>query len=279
VLAEQSAFEFDIKATTQPCADDLSLSIPNYDSLTYQWYRNGEAMIGETLAQLKQKPSAGRYSVVLTSSESCKMTRPFDFSGPAFSVQKTQTICEGESFNFNSRQITTAGIYSDTLKSVNNCDSIIRLDLKVDSNLETAVHAKIFPWETFQIGNQQFSKKGSYTRTIASSYGCDSTVQLVLDYYAIYIPNIFSPNDDGINDFFSIKGGQDLVAVKDLTIIDRWGNQVYHQISSSSRDSNKGWDGQSAGKQVSTGVYLYTANVFMEDGKERVISGMVTLIR
>ncbi len=279
VLAEQSAFEFDIKADTQPCANDLSLSIPNYDSLTYQWYKNGKALIGETLSQLQQPPSDGRYIVVLTSSESCNMTRPFDFAAPQFFNQINQTICEGENLNFNNRQITTSGTYWDTLKSVNNCDSIIQLTLTINSNLETVVNAKIFPWEIFNIGNHQFSEKGTYNRTISSSFGCDSTVQLVLNHYAVYIPNIFSPNGDGVNDFFTITGGQDLTAVKDLTIIDRWGNQVYQQNASASRDSNKGWDGQSKGKKASTGGYLYTANLFMDDGKERAISGMVTLIR
>lgn len=279
VLAEQSAFEFDIKANNQPCADDLSLSIPNYDSLTYQWYKNGEALLGETLSQLKQQPSSGRYTVVLTSSENCGMTRPFDFAAPTFSSQTNLSICEGEDFNFNNQLITTSGTYWDTLKSVNNCDSIVQLVLTINSNWESTVNAKIFPWETFKIGTHQFREKGSYNRTISSSSGCDSTVQLVLDHYAVYIPNIFSPNDDGVNDFFAINGGQDLTSVEDLTIIDRWGNQIYHQTSSASRDSNKGWDGQSKGKKVSTGVFFYTANLFMDDGNERAISGMVTLIR
>lgn len=279
VLAKQSAFEFDIKTNTQPCADNLTLSLPDYDSLSYQWYKNGEALVGEIQAQLKQKPSKGSYAVILTSSTDCKITRPFDFSPPVFSTQTTQTICEGENFYFNNRPITTSGTYWDTLKSVNNCDSIVQLTLTIDDNIETSVEAKIFPWESYKIGNHQFIEKGSYRRTINSSYGCDSTVQLLLDHYAIYIPNIFSPNEDGVNDFFTITGGTDLRVVKDLTVFDRWGNQVYHQAASSARSLDKGWNGQAGGKQVSTGVYLYTANILMSDNNERAISGMVTLIR
>jgi len=279
VLAEQSAFEFDIQASTQPCADELALFLPEYDTLAYQWYKNGEALVGETQAQLQQKPSTGQYSVILTSSEDCSQTKPFDFAAPQFSTQNTQNICRGESFTFNNRQITASGTYLDTLKSVNNCDSIVQLTLNVVDNITTAVNAKVFPWETFNIGNHQFSEEGAYTRTIPSSSGCDSTVQLVLNHYAVYIPNIFSPNDDGVNDFFTINGGQDLEVVEDLTIIDRWGNQVYRQTATLGRNSDKGWDGQSQGKKVSTGVYLYTANILMNDGIERAISGMVTLIR
>lgn len=278
VLAEQSAFEFDIQINNEPCAPNLSFEIPEYDSLSYQWYKDGVAIIGATNAQLETPPGKGRYEVRLISNNSCRITKPINFFQPIKTNFLTQTICGGETYALGNRQLSTPGIYTDTLKTAGNCDSIVQIELIIDDNKTSAIEAKIFPNESYMIGNSQFSQPGEYTETISSNAGCDSTIQLILSHYAVYMPNIFSPNGDGINDFFIINGGQELTSVDNLTIFDRWGNQVYHQTSLSN-GTNKGWDGQSGGKEVSSGVYIYTANVFMDDGKERAISGMVTLIR
>ena len=83
VLAEQSAFEFEIRANNQPCAANLSFEIPEYDSLSYQWYKDGIALIGATNPRLDLPPSEGIYEVLFTSSEGCKVTPPFNFLIPS----------------------------------------------------------------------------------------------------------------------------------------------------------------------------------------------------
>lgn len=279
VLAEQSAFEFDIRANNQLCANNLSFEIPEYDSLTYQWYKDGIALEGATFARLDLPPGEGMYQVVFTSEEGCTTTRPFNYSIPAFTTARQEVICENQSYDFDNQQLTQTGIYYDTLKTADNCDSIIRLDLRVNSNLEVAVAAKIFPSETFKIGNFSFGQPGQFQQTIPSSFGCDSTVNLTLDYYKIFTPNIFSPNGDGLNDYFTISGNSDLEQINNFVIFDRWGNQVFRQAALSTTQINTGWNGQFDGNIVPEGVYVYTAQVMMNDGIERTISGMVTLIR
>ena len=278
VLAEQSAFEFDIRANNQPCASNLSFELPEYDSLTYQWYKDGIALIGETSARLDLPPGEGEYVTVFTSNEGCKVTRPFNYKVPKKTTNLVQSICQGYNFDFGGSVISTAGTYFDTLKSVNNCDSIISLNLTVNNNSEESVSAKLFPSESYDIGNFKFNRPGEYVQTIPSSLGCDSTVHLTLDYYSVYIPNVFSPNNDGHNDYFNINGSSDLEEIIKLQIFDRWGN-VHFTHSFINRETKAGWDGRSNGQIAPEGVYLYTANLLMDDGIERTISGLVTLLR
>lgn len=279
ILAEQSAFDFEIQANNQPCANDLSLNVPQYDSLKYQWYKDGIALIGETNATLENLQGDGRYQVGLESNEECSVTNTFLYIKPKKSVQISHTICQGESYLFGEKQLITAGEYWDTLKTENNCDSIIQLELAVDSSIESEVYTKIFPSETYAIGAFKFGKAGTYTETIPSSFGCDSTIHLTLEYYSIYIPTIFSPNADGVNDYFFINGGTDLALIKNIRVYNRWGSLVYEDFDLMPNGKNNGWNGQISGQIASEGVYVYTADLIMDDDKERTFSGMVTLIR
>ncbi|HSF88181.1 MAG TPA: gliding motility-associated C-terminal domain-containing protein, partial [Saprospiraceae bacterium] len=94
----------------------------------------------------------------------------------------------------------------------------------------------------------------------------------------IYIPNVFSPNDDGINDQFAVSFGSDLVVTAMTgSIFDRWGNLVY-----SSEEIPFQWDGLFAGEEVLPGVYVYHIKcVYLEgsEEKEKVYAGDVTVVR
>ena len=94
----------------------------------------------------------------------------------------------------------------------------------------------------------------------------------------IYIPNVFSPNGDGINDSFTVSFGPDLDVIGMTgSIFDRWGNLVF------SSDANAfTWDGVFDGEPVQPGVYVYLIKVtYMLGAQEevRVFSGDVTVIR
>ncbi|MBK9104540.1 MAG: gliding motility-associated C-terminal domain-containing protein [Saprospiraceae bacterium] len=94
----------------------------------------------------------------------------------------------------------------------------------------------------------------------------------------IAIPNVFSPNGDGINDIFSVSFGSDLqVTAMEGSIFDRWGNLVFN-----SQSIPFTWDGYFAGEILMPGVFVYTVTInYLDDGRERVrlFSGDVTLMR
>lgn len=279
ILAEQSAFEFEIRANNQPCALNLSFEVPELANLTYQWYKDGVAIEGATNPRLDLPPGRGQYVVAFDDGSGCQTTKPFNFTIPFRRTSLVQTICAGETYTLGDRQLSEAGIYFDTLKSFENCDSLVEIDLRVGEVVETDISAKIFPNESFNIREFSYSEPGTYTQSIDAEVGCDSIINLNLEFYTVYFPNIFSPNGDGINDVFGVNGGTDLTAVIDFRIFDRWGNQVYQRENFSPNNFSNGWDGQFGGQTSAEGVYLYTATLLMDDGVERKASGMVSLIR
>lgn len=281
VLDEQATFEFVIKDNGEnPCSDAFALEVPSYDSLNYQWYLNGVALLGETSATLRPNQVEGQYQVRVTNSADCKTTTVYPYIKPKFETEIDKVICEGDSYAFGSRMLDEEGDYNRTIKSRDNCDSTISLQLRLAANGEIdSIQARIFPTERFQVGDYFYATEGDHLTVLSSSYGCDSLVFLQLTHYQVFAPNVFSPNDDGINDRFMILGGEDLLAVTNLQVFDRWGNLVYEGRELRPDDYFAGWDGSLGGDQQGSGVYVYTAVLLLEDGKERRLSGSVLLMR
>ncbi len=92
----------------------------------------------------------------------------------------------------------------------------------------------------------------------------------------IYVPNAFSPNDDGNNDKFEFFLSPAMTGkMKNLRIFDRWGALVFE-----SPDASEWWDGTTNGRQSPVGVYIYMVEVPCEyDGSMFVKAGDITLIR
>lgn len=114
--------------------------------------------------------------------------------------------------------------------------------------------------------------------TATNENGCVASDSLQFDVIKnldIYIPNVFSPNDDGVNDYFTFYPGKSVDKIIEAYIFDRWGNLLFS-------DSNKKlieWDGTFKNKQLPEGVYLWTAKVAYIDGTVQQFSGDVTLLR
>jgi len=96
----------------------------------------------------------------------------------------------------------------------------------------------------------------------------------------VYIPNSFSPNEDGVNDIFMIFGNYDNIAnIQDFKIFDRWGEIVFQGRNFQPNDAANGWDGTLDGKAMMPAVFVYLAIVEFVDGEEIIYSGDVTLLR
>ena len=120
--------------------------------------------------------------------------------------------------------------------------------------------------------------RANNSANLVTSQGCDSLVHIQLNYYSVYFPNAFSPNEDGRNDRFMVYRGGDLVEIRHLTIFDRWGGVIHSEDDLFLNDS-EGWDGRHQGRIVNVGVYGYIATLAMNDGLERSIKGTVLLLR
>ncbi|HZH64296.1 MAG TPA: PKD domain-containing protein, partial [Flavisolibacter sp.] len=107
-----------------------------------------------------------------------------------------------------------------------------------------------------------------YTVTATDSNGCKNTGQvqvIVLCKGAnVFVPNTFSPNGDGSNDVFYVRG-KGLARVKSLRIFNRWGEVVFERINFGVNDPSVGWDGTYKGKKLSSDTYIYQADVFCDN--------------
>ncbi len=118
-----------------------------------------------------------------------------------------------------------------------------------------------------------YTQPGEYfvTLTAANTLGCVSHITkgpYIVSLTDLFIPNVFSPNGDGINDLYLVNytGSQPFT----LTITDRWGVKVYL-----GNNKTVGWDGKNAaGDTVADGVYYYNVKI-----GEKAYSGPVTLMR
>lgn len=105
------------------------------------------------------------------------------------------------------------------------------------------------------------------------------TLVIVNREKGIYIPNVFSPNDDGVNDFFTVYANPFLEIVEELMVFDRWGNKVFQTSDILPNIESLGWDGYYHGEAMNPAVFVYVAHVRWKDGEREMLSGDVTLFR
>lgn len=114
--------------------------------------------------------------------------------------------------------------------------------------------------------------------------GCEATDEVtvsVAKFRDLYIPNAFSPNGDGDNDFFTLYGGPDVELIQSLQIFDRWGNLVFagQDLPPGTEGEVLGWDGTFKGEDMNTAVFTYVAEVRFIDQEVIVYKGDLTLMR
>ncbi len=118
--------------------------------------------------------------------------------------------------------------------------------------------------------------------TITDETNCMATDSLqffINPIRPIYVPNAFTPNFDGKNDFFTLYGGPAADRISELRIFDRWGNLVYEAANIPLNEERLGWDGRFNGRSLPQGVYAFMAKVTFIDEATELFEGDITLIR
>jgi gliding motility-associated-like protein len=95
----------------------------------------------------------------------------------------------------------------------------------------------------------------------------------------IFVPNAFSPNGDGDNDFLFIFADQSLVKIRSFLVFNRWGESVFEVYNSTPNDPRWGWDGNYRGQPVNAAVYVWVAEVEFLNGDVEIIKGDVVIMR
>jgi len=122
----------------------------------------------------------------------------------------------------------------------------------------------------------------TYSVSVTSVDGCSDEDKLILFLERnidIYVPNIFSPNGDNINDRLLISAGEDVEEISSLIIYNRWGNMVFSAGHFPANDPNYAWDGTMKSRTLNTAVFAYKLIAVFKDGRSEVRYGDVTLIK
>lgn len=124
-----------------------------------------------------------------------------------------------------------------------------------------------------------YTAPGTYTVLLIATKGtCRDTAMRVIRVDVpskMEVPNVFTPNDDKVNDVFRLIASS--LAEVNVLIYDRWGNKVYELTSET---GNFAWDGKNqSGKDCAAGVYFYVIKAKGKDGEEFEQKGNVSLFR
>lgn len=210
-----------------------------------------------------QNLTAGTWEALVTDSTGCQTAFSFTLSDPpllAVDLGENQILGTGESY-LMPVQINQQGQFVYTWSpplglSCNDCPN------PVATPLETTV----------------------YTLFLENENGCTTSDSVTLRVQAaapqVYAPNIFSPNEDGINDFFILFGDpEDFSQIELLQIYDRWGGLMFEDRALDLNNEQQGWDGTWRGKKMPPGVYTWLAEIKLANGDSIEKSGEITIVR
>lgn len=239
--------------------DDGSLSIvnviggiPNY---SYSWTTHDNSSSITSLAP-------GTYSVTVMDVNGCIFEQEFSITEPDL-----VTIDIGEDRTVTERDVVRIDLLTNL-----NPGSIETIDWS-EYNGITCPGCTAF--EIVAVSSATISAMIMDTAGCAAS---DTMRLSVIIPRLLYVPTIFSPNNDGVNDYFTISGRQNLLNIASLRIFDRWGNEIFEKTDLPPGIPQSGWDGTFNGEKIQPGVYVFTAELEYADLSE-VIWGNITLIR
>ena len=237
---------------------------------------------------------------------------------PVFSIGPDQTSCDGETIDLIApeglgtlswedgssditRMLSASGIYWLDITADNGCTTRDSVSLVFSAlpTLELGMDTVVCDNLTFQIKPDRgagelrwFDGSTSDIFTVENpglifasldNDGCVATDSILVQFkecaiFQAFIPNVFSPNEDGVNDSFFPQFDPSIEVLEfEMQIFDRWGNQLF-----SSQNQSDGWRGRSRGDLVPQGVYVYFIDITYRDDlgvNTEVLSGDISLIR
>ncbi len=121
-----------------------------------------------------------------------------------------------------------------------------------------------------------------YKLTVRDSSGCevsDALTVYVEKNRHVFIPTSFSPNDDGVNEHFTVFSDKEVRKIQTLKVFNRWGSQIFEQNDFPPNDETQGWDGKWRGGILQPDVFVYFMRIEFVDGKVVDYQGDVTIMK
>ena len=120
-----------------------------------------------------------------------------------------------------------------------------------------------------------------YTVVVTNEDGCTSEDNIIVRVEVdrnVYIPNAFSPNEDGSNDYFTVFADYTIKEISEMNVFDKWGNQVFSKQNFAPNDELQGWNGKYRNESMNPGVFVYSVTIEFIDGKIGTYHGDLTLL-
>ncbi len=134
--------------------------------------------------------SAGVYTELFTSTSGCDSSVVLSLNvNPTYNETAIATICAGQTYNFGTQALTSAGVYTELFTSTSGCDSSVVLSLNVNPTYNETATATICAGQTYNFGSQTLTSTGVYTELFSSMAGCDSLVVLTLNVSSGFLSN------------------------------------------------------------------------------------------
>lgn len=142
--------------------------------------------------------------------------------------------------------------------------------------------ASVVACPTCDVTTASPGQSGTITLTSSNDNGCiasDNIYIYVLPYPEnnVFIPNAFTPNGDGINDYL-FAYSPNMLQIQSMDVFDRWGTIIFHAGNLLPGEDNLGWNGTYNGSKLNAGVYAYVMVVEYENGQVKQHAGNITLL-
>lgn len=237
--------------------DTVTLTLTNNsegDNFDYNWFPDANIISGD-----------GTTEVTVTASE------PTEFG---VIVTNLDNNCLDSTFFLLDVSVIDGEIYADPIDPYQCTESEIGIS-NPDSDWT-------FVWNNGETGPvivDTIMNDTTYTVTVTDENGCTEEYSILItpqipncDENDVFLPNAFSPNNDGVNDEFKVRSNY--IKQIDFVIYNRWGEEIFR-----TNDKNVGWDGIYNGEELAPDVYTFALNVVCSNGVDYQKIGSVTLIR
>jgi hypothetical protein len=124
----------------------------------------------------------GLYDIIYTGSNGCDSTVRVDLTvHPRFEIDSTVILCPGEQFTYNDMTYDSSGIYEFIYESISGCDSLVAIHIQQAPEEYTIAEMVICEGDSVRLDQTWETTPGTFELNLLSSFGCDSTVQIILD--------------------------------------------------------------------------------------------------
>ena len=230
---------------------------------------------------------------------------PYTYStdGEAFSDQNwLSTLSPGSYYDLYVRDaqgceiVTTNFLWPQSSSRMVNLPSVIKHELAGSASVGARYlipaeqitsyqwsPAELFDCPTCPSPTVSATEMRSISVVVEDIYGCrDSLASEVSPggRVPVYVPNVFSPNGDGVNDVVALAASPtQVVRVESFRIYSRWGSLVHQAEQFSPARLSGGWDGRVGGRPAAAGAFVWVAEVLLINGNLQMNSGSIVLMR